>query len=204
METVFWLFVILFSIVIHEVSHGLAAYRLGDTTAKDAGRLTLNPLKHIDLFWTILLPAALYFSTHGKLALGMAKPVPVNFRRLRNPKTGTILVSLAGPAANLAAAYLLGRFWQATGHETALYAAYLNVGLAVFNLFPIPPLDGSRVLLTFLPDSFYPVYAFLEKFGFIIIVLLYSTRILFYWLIPGMQVFCRVLNLPLPTLGLLQ
>lgn len=200
METVVWLLIILFSIVIHEVSHGLAAWGLGDRTAKDAGRLTLNPLKHIDPFWTVLLPAVLYFSTGGRFALGMAKPVPVNFNRLRSFRRDSILVSLAGPASNLLVAFLLAKVWQHAEHAKLVQAAYLNIGLAVFNLIPVPPLDGSRVVSAFLPYRFYDLYSRLEKIGFAVIAVLYMTGILMKVVIPGVQYFGNLLGLPPITL----
>lgn len=151
---VFQLFVLLFSAIIHEYSHGWAADQLGDQTAKYAGRLTLNPKAHIDLYGTILVPLFLYIS-HSPVLFGWAKPVPYNPYNLTNKKWGPALVSLAGPASNLFAAIcfgLLARFLP-LGQFTIFLAiaAQINVLLMVFNLMPIPPLDGSTVLSAFFP-----------------------------------------------------
>src|SRR3989338_7018291 len=141
-----WLAIFLMSVTVHEVSHGAVAYLRGDQTAKEVGRLTLNPFKHVDLVWTILLPLTLFIATAGRFMMGMAKPVPVNFSRLYRPKQDMIWVALAGPAANIIFAELL--FWvaQITNLPLLLLGVYFNLGLAVFNLIPVPPLDGSRIL----------------------------------------------------------
>ena len=184
MGTALLVFVFFISVVIHEVSHGLAAYALGDATAKDAGRLTLNPLPHISLFWTVLLPAALFFATHGHFAIGMAKPVPVDFSRLRKPRSGMSAVALAGPFSNLVLAAILALVWSKWKIDFWLYAVYLNLGLAVFNLIPIPPLDGSRVLASCLPRTWISKLFKFEKFGFIVIAGLYFTGILLKRVVP--------------------
>ncbi|HTL47292.1 MAG TPA: site-2 protease family protein [Verrucomicrobiae bacterium] len=196
MEWAVWITIFLVTVIFHEVCHGLAALALGDTTARDAGRLTLNPLKHVDLFWTVLFPALLFFSTHGRFAFGMAKPVPVNFNRLRYPRRGMIGVALAGPAANLVLAAVLRAVWKATGSEIALLAIYFNLGVAVFNLLPVPPLDGSRVAAGLLPVSAARVYMSLERAGIWIVFALYLSGVLVYWVIPGMDLFCHLLGLP--------
>ncbi len=200
MQTLIWITIILFSIMIHEVSHGAVAWALGDRTARDQGRLTLNPLKHIDFFWTLALPAALYFTTGGRFVFGMAKPVPVNFSRLHHFRRDSVLVALAGPFSNIILAFLLGRVWSHYGFVTALYAAYLNLGLAMFNLIPVPPLDGSRVLTAFLPAKWYPVFFNFEKFGILVIILLYSTGILLKVVLPAVQYLGLHLGLPALTL----
>lgn len=167
--------IFLFSVILHEVAHGWMAYRLGDSTAKLAGRLTLNPFPHVDLFGTILLPALLIY-IHSPVLLGWAKPVPVDFSALHNPKRDMIWVGLAGPLVNITLAILL---------SIALYFTYLpviaavlktgiivNLVLALFNLIPIPPLDGSRFVMGVLPYPLARAYARLERYGIIIIFLL--------------------------------
>lgn len=188
--------IFLITVMLHELCHGLVAYALGDPTAKNAGRLTLNPLKHIDWFWTILLPALLFFSTGGRFAIGMAKPVPVDFSRLNNPRRDMIWVALAGPFANIVLAAVLNLFYQSSQNIFWLYAIYFNLGLAMFNLIPIPPLDGSRVLAGLLPSSWANYLFRLEPYGFLIILFLYFTGILFYFIIPGIDFFCRIFDIP--------
>jgi Zn-dependent protease len=187
---------LLASVVFHELSHGFAANALGDPTAKRAGRLTLNPFKHIDPFWTVLLPLILFFTTQGRFVFGMAKPVPVNFGLLRNPKAGMIAVAAAGPAANLALAALTGFVWQRTGNDLLLAAAYLNIGLALFNLFPVPPLDGSRIVAGFLSWRMQGRYFKLEKIGYAIILGLYFTGILMRILKPAINFTAVLFGLP--------
>jgi Zn-dependent protease len=167
------------SVILHEVSHGAVAYAFGDDTAKRAGRLTLNPLKHIDPFGTIILPALLALSGLG--VIGYAKPVPVNVSRLRHPRNESVAVSLVGPAVNIALAVVLGfAFKHLVAGENArinavngagpvwaewlFVAGYVNVLLAVFNLIPLPPLDGSAVLERLLPSSALPGYYRLRPF----------------------------------------
>lgn len=186
----------IFSVVIHEISHGLVAYYFGDPTAERQGRLSLNPLKHIDFFWTILFPAMLFVSTGGRFLIGMAKPVPVNFARLRNPKRSMIWVALAGPLANFLTAGALNFFFQLFGHPFLLYAIYFNLALGIFNLIPIPPLDGSRIVAGILPLSLTIKYLSLERFGFMIILVLYMTHALSAVIMPVMNLFCLIFNIP--------
>lgn len=171
--------ILIFSVVIHEVSHGYAAYFLGDPTAKYAGRLTLNPLKHLDPWGSFLVPLFLTIS-HLGVIFGWAKPVPYNPYNLSNQKYGPALVGLAGPLSNLALALLAGvmiRIMLVIGVEDGFFGynilallVVINVFLIVFNLLPIPPLDGSKLLFAFLPVSEY-TKAVLEQYGFVFLLL---------------------------------
>ena len=165
---------LLIAMTVHEFAHGLTAYKLGDPTARAAGRLTLNPLAHIDMFWTILLPFVLFLSTAGRFVFGAAKPVPINYWALSNPKRDIIWIGLAGPFANFILAFIIAqvlKFVPLGGIFAYLLFNLLtiNVVLAVFNLIPIPPLDGSRVLMGLLPEDLSRQYAALERYGFIIL-----------------------------------
>lgn len=192
----FWVGLFLVTVTVHEYCHGALADRLGDPTARQAGRLTLNPLKHIDPFWTVLLPGLLFFSTHGQFMIGMAKPVPVNFMNLRSPKRDMIWVAAAGPFANFVLAVLLSWLFRIWPAPFLLYAVYFNLGLGVFNLIPIPPLDGSRILTGLLPLPLARAYLQLEPFGFVLVLILYFTGALYTVLIPGIRMACRVLGVP--------
>ncbi len=174
------------SVILHEVSHGAAALAFGDDTAKRAGRLTLNPVKHIDPFGTIILPALLVLSGLG--VIGYAKPVPVNVSRLRNSRNTSVVVSLVGPAVNIVLAIVLGLAYKTlvpvsikalptfgqepTWAQLLFVAGYVNVLLAVFNLIPLPPLDGSAVLERFLPRSLLPGYYRIRPFTMFIPLIL--------------------------------
>lgn len=166
---------LMIAITVHEFAHALVAYKLGDNTAKNAGRVTLNPLAHIDIFWTLLLPIIL-FITIG-FAIGSAKPVPINYWALKNPKRDTILIGASGPIANLILAFILSIIWRLIPHSFIIdliceNLIYINILLAVFNLLPIPPLDGSRILMGLLPRELAYRYSMIGPFGIIIIVLL--------------------------------
>lgn len=180
--TIFQLAVLLFSVMIHEIAHGIVALRLGDTTARDQGRLTLNPLVHIDPFGSIILPALLFLSSGGALMFGWAKPVPYDPRFLTNPKRGAGLIALAGPVSNLVVAIVLGlflRFFSPLLLDVGLgmmmqlvsLIVFINILLAVFNLVPLPPLDGSKVLYALLPDRYYYIERFLEQYGLMLLLL---------------------------------
>lgn len=159
------------SIIVHEVSHGFVADKLGDPTARNAGRLTLNPIPHIDPFGSILLPAMLALA-NGPL-FGWAKPVPVNPARFTNPTKHMAITALAGPASNVLLAALLARLLMPTlsgvAEEIVFWFIALNLFLAVFNMLPIPPLDGSRLLPLVLPERGRQLYRQFEQFGFIIL-----------------------------------
>lgn len=173
--------ILLFSVIVHEVMHGLVARKFGDHTAERAGRLTLNPLPHIDLFGTILLPALLILSG-SPILFGWAKPVPVNPLNFSNLRRGELMVSAAGILANFSlaiAAALIYHFLNALPQTFPFllgallrFTILINLVLAIFNLFPIPPLDGSKVLLSQLPYKLAKEYQKLEPFGFFILLLL--------------------------------
>jgi Zn-dependent protease len=179
--TIFSLIILLFSVIIHELAHGYVAYSLGDPTAKYAGRLTLNPLKHLDPFGSIILPLLLFIAGSPFL-FGWAKPVPINPYNFTDKKYGEIKVSIAGPASNLCLAIIFGMILRFVpyslisanqGIEIALtYIVAINIWLAIFNLIPIPPLDGSWVLFSLLPDTMQNVKNFLRQYGIVILVLL--------------------------------
>ncbi len=190
------LLIFIVSITVHEASHAFAAHRLGDDTAKQAGRLTLNPFKHIDPFWTVLLPAILFFSTQGRFAIGMAKPVPIDFSHLKKPKSDMIWVAFAGPLANIILAAFLAWSFHTWNSIYLLYGIYFNLGLAFFNLIPIPPLDGSRILAGMLPRSWVWRYLRIEKFGYLLILLFYFSGILMKGVGGGINFFCRWWDLP--------
>jgi Zn-dependent protease len=171
---------VIVAITFHEAAHGYVALHFGDSTAKDEGRVTLNPLKHIDPFGTVILPALLYF--FGGFLFGYAKPVPVKFGQLRNPRWDMIWVAIAGPAMNIALAIVSAILWkvaitQGLEDDTAFVqvlraSVQLNAILAVFNMLPLPPLDGSKVLAPFMPIALARPYLAFERFGMVILLLL--------------------------------
>jgi Zn-dependent protease len=165
---------------VHEFSHGWVAYKLGDPTAKYSGRLTLNPLAHIDPIGTVLLPLFLFIATNGRFVFGAAKPVPISYWNLKNPKRDIIWIGLAGPLSNFIFAFLLGLMAKIISPFALLsfilrQLAFINIVLGVFNLIPIPPLDGSRIVTGVLPDRLARNYISIEPFGFIIIIGLIAT-----------------------------
>ncbi len=175
-----WVLPILLAVTLHEAAHGWAAWKLGDDTAKVLGRVTFNPLVHIDLFGTIILPALMLIGSGGSFMFGFAKPVPVNFQRLRQPRRDMVLVALAGPAINIAiaiACVLLFNFVNFFPKDVSLWlthnifnAVWINCLLFVFNMLPLPPLDGGRVAVGLLPYPLSTALARLERFGLMIIV----------------------------------
>ena len=170
----FFFLVIVPSSILHEYAHGAMADKLGDPTARYAGRLSLDPRVHIDKWGTLLMPLFLFLITSGRFLFAYAKPVPYNPYNLKNQKWGPVVVALAGPGANLLLAFVFGllvQFLPVPSLTIFLYIiVYANVLLAVFNLVPIPPLDGSKLLYALLPDSQYQIKMALERYGFVILL----------------------------------
>ncbi len=203
---------VIFAITVHEAAHGYAARYFGDNTAWMMGRVTLNPFKHIDPFGTILLPLMLLLVS-SPVILGAAKPVPVRFDKLRNPKQDMVWVALAGPAANLAMALLWGVakiLLRATDIEEAFFDQVCTAGITVnivlfaFNLFPLPPLDGGRILVGLLPVKQAIAVSRIEPYGFfIVIALIYFQIINYIWMYPLIVVTKFLLELVLAPLAML-
>ncbi|HEY3350934.1 MAG TPA: site-2 protease family protein [Thermoanaerobaculia bacterium] len=197
LEIVIQVVVLLFAVSFHESAHGFVAMKCGDNTARDLGRITMNPLKHLDPIGSLLFPAMLAFS--GLPVFGWAKPVPVSLRGVRNPRRANLLVSAAGPLSNLLLAVLFAgavvfvkRLHSFEGDPGILRPLFIiaassvlvNVSLAVFNLFPIPPLDGFGVVESLAPPSAIPAILWLRRFGFLILVVMMFTGILGFFMRP--------------------
>ena len=204
---------VLFSITVHEAAHGYAARHFGDNTAYMLGRCTLNPLKHIDPVGTILMPLLLYFATSGAFLFGYAKPVPVQFGRLRNPKRDTVWVALAGPASNFVQAIFWAILWvllPGLGVEEPFFIEMAQAGVLVnlvmwaFNLFPLPPLDGGRILVGLLPWKQAHFVARIEPWGFFIVMGLVIAGVVgALWLRPLMSLGYGVIHLLITPLAAL-
>jgi Zn-dependent protease len=194
---------ILFAITLHEAAHAYAAKYFGDSTAYLQGRMSLNPVKHIDPIGTLLIPIVLYFA-HSPFLFGYAKPVPVDFSRLRNPKKQMAWVALAGPAANLFMALLwllMAIFLRAFHVQEAFFlkmahaGVFTNLVIFAFNLFPLPPLDGGRIATSILPVKYAYKFARLEPYGFFIVLALAFLGVLHLWMNPIIYVARTLLNL---------
>jgi Zn-dependent protease len=190
-DGIFYVIILIMSVVIHEVAHGYVAYRLGDETARLQGRLTLNPLAHLDIFGSILLPLFLIIS-HAGFVVGWAKPVPYNPNNLRKGKYSEVFVAIAGIVANLAIAVIFGilirimiisgisfgdAYTMSAFYKIASTVVIVNIVLALFNLIPIPPLDGSKILFGLFPNSLREISAFMDKWGVYILIFF----IIFIW-----------------------
>jgi len=205
---------VLIAITFHELSHGLIANKLGDPTAKMMGRLTINPIAHIDLFGTIIMPLLLLIFTNGQFVLGYAKPVPINPMNFKNPRRDMAISAAGGPATNILLAILsvvMLKFavfpllsFAPEGMATTVLepiammlksSIIINVVLASFNLIPIPPLDGGRVVVGFLPHKQAMSFSRIEPFGFIIVIVLIYTHIADYFVMPMVNLFLQLLSL---------
>ncbi|MBL8398708.1 MAG: site-2 protease family protein [Candidatus Accumulibacter sp.] len=196
---------VILAITLHEAAHGYAARYFGDPTAWQEGRITANPLKHIDLFGTILVPILILLVSTGGILFGWAKPVPVDFGRLRHPKADMLWVAAAGPAANLAMmlawaallklAWLLPiNFFSLPMTRMAEIGIAVNIALMVLNLFPLPPLDGGRIAVSLLPPRLAWRFAQLERFGFPILLVLLASGVLSWLLDPLIHLITRLVE----------
>jgi Zn-dependent protease len=197
---------VIFAITLHEAAHGYVARHFGDLTAWKAGRVSANPLRHIDPVGTILVPALILLASHASLLFGWAKPVPVNFGNLRRPKQDMLWVAAAGPAANLAMAlawaFLLKLVVVMPEHaysdamaEMGRAGLFVNTGLMMLNLLPIPPLDGGRIMVSLLPHQAAWKFSQLERFGLPILLVLLFTGVLDYVMFPLMGLFLLLVKL---------
>ena len=199
-EIILLIIILLFSITIHEYAHGLMAYKLGDNTPKISGRLTINPLKHIDILGTIIMPILLIIVTNGIFAFGYAKPVPINPYNFKNPRKDITWVGLAGPASNFLIALILSIILRmdllgGVIKEALQYGVVINLILFIFNLIPLPPLDGSRIVSAFLSYKNACRYLKLETVGFIIIILLLVNGMFEWFLKPALRVLLNIMGL---------
>lgn len=201
--TIIGLAVILFSIIIHEVAHGTVAYYLGDPTAKESGRLNLNPLNHLDPLGSFIVPLLLLLLSGGKGPIvGWAKPVPIDFYNVRDKKWGALKIALAGPLANLLLALIFGLFIRLPFFPSGFYQLFslvvsYNIILAIFNLIPLPPLDGSHILFDILGEGFIALKSFLTQFGFIILLFLIFFTDMSFVLSITEKIFYLFTGLPL-------
>lgn len=193
LNSIFYVIILIMSVVVHEVAHGLVALWYGDPTAKLSGRLTLNPIKHLDLFGSILLPLLLVIS-NAPFLVGWARPVPYNENNLRDKKWGTIAVASAGIISNLLLAIIFGiaiRIATAINFTNEAFffitsaIVFVNIVLAIFNLMPVPPLDGSKILFSLLPPQYKHIEVFLEKYALIVLILF----IFFIWKLISPAIF---------------
>ncbi len=195
---------VIFAITLHEAAHAYAARYFGDSTAYLQGRMSLNPIKHIDPFGTLIIPVILYIATSGTFLFGYAKPVPIDFGNLRKPKRDMAWVALAGPGAN----FVMALLWMIFAimlrlldvDETfflrmAQAGVLTNLVMFAFNLFPIPPLDGGRVLTSALPNRYAYKFAQIEPYGFFIVMGLVLLKVLSFWMVPVMLLAHEVLKL---------
>lgn len=205
---------ILIAITFHEVSHGLVAYKLGDPTAKMLGRLTLNPIAHIDIFGTVIMPILLFVLTDGRFVFGYAKPVPINPMNFKNPRRDMAISAAAGPVTNIVLAVIsflvlrlilvpLAAVVPGVAVETVFKPLFMifnasilmNVVLASFNMIPIPPLDGGRVLAGLLPSRHAITFSKIEPFGFLIVIVLIYTGIANLFIMPLISFFLRLFGM---------
>jgi len=196
--TLIIIFILFFSIIIHEYAHGWVAYKLGDPTPLISKRLTLNPFVHIDLWGTILLPFLLLVITRGGFTFGYAKPVPINPYNFKEPKRDIMWVGIAGPTSNFLLALFLAQLLKISLPsiiaQAIAYGVLINLLLGIFNLIPIPPLDGSRVLTAFLPPRVTYNYLKLELLGFFIIVLLIGSGAISWLILPVIKFILSILG----------
>ncbi|MBI3232130.1 MAG: site-2 protease family protein [Candidatus Doudnabacteria bacterium] len=199
MEILITFIILIFSAIVHEVAHGLMAEKLGDSTARDQGRITLNPIPHIDPFGSIALPLLL-LAVGSPIVFGAAKPVPVNFNNLRNPKSGMALVALAGPLSNFLLAILfvipirLG-LTNSVSLPILLKGILINIILGTFNLIPIPPLDGSKILAALAPNEWMHKILSLERYGYLLVLIFLMFGILDRILLPVIMGFGKIFGL---------